>query len=143
MQLHCTTLIRKYIPEKLKMNGQSTMKGLLTNSITEPCGLLCCAFGVKNSAAKVYFELLDESKTVEEVAKIIDRDRSVAQRYLKDLVDNDLVHVEKVSLEQGGYHYKYRSNSSEAIRTQILAQLDKWHKETRRFLLESWPTQPQ
>ena len=70
------------------MNGQKTMKGLLTTSITEPCGLLCCAFGVKNSAAKVYFELLEGPKTVEAIAATIERDRSVAQRYLKELVDN-------------------------------------------------------
>ena len=125
------------------MNGQITMKGLLTTSITEPCGLLCCAFGVKNSAAKVYFELLESPKTVEEIAATIDRDRSVAQRYLKELVDNNLVHMEKKSLERGGYHHKYRANSSEEIRNQILHQLDKWHLETRKFLLESWPTQAQ
>jgi len=125
------------------MTEHNTMKGLLTNSITEPCGLLCCAFGVKNSAAKVFFELLEEPKTVEQIAAIIEKDRSVAQRYLKDLVNSDLVHVEKISLEKGGYHYKYRANSSDDIRNQILAQLDKWHKETRRFLLDSWPTQLQ
>ena len=125
------------------MNGQKTMKGLLTTSITEPCGLLCCAFGVKNSAAKVYFELLESPKTVEEIAATIDRDRSVAQRYLKELVDNNLVHMEKKSLERGGYHHTYRANSSEEIRNQILHQLDKWHLETRKFLLESWPTRAQ
>ncbi len=125
------------------MNGQKTMKGLLINSITEPCGLLCCAFGVKNSAAKVYFELLEGPKTVEAIAATIERDRSVAQRYLKELVDNNLVHMEKISLERGGYHHTYRANSSEEIRNQILHQLDKWHLETRKFLLESWPTRPQ
>ncbi len=125
------------------MNGQITMKGLLTTSITEPCGLLCCAFGVKNSAAKVYFELLEGPKTVEAIAATIERDRSVAQRYLKELVDNNLVHMEKKSLERGGYHHTYRANSSEEIRNQILHQLDKWHLETRKFLLESWPTQAQ
>ena len=125
------------------MNGQITMKGLLTTSITEPCGLLCCAFGVKNSAAKVYFELLESPKTVEEIAATIDRDRSVAQRYLKELVDNNLAHMEKKSLDRGGYHHTYRANSSEEIRNQMLHQLDKWHLETRKFLLESWPTRAQ
>jgi predicted transcriptional regulator len=125
---------------KREMNGQNAMKGLLTNSITEPCGLLCCAFGVKNSAAKVYFELLEGPKTVEDVAATIGRDRSVAQRYLKELVENNLAHLEKKSLERGGYHHTYRANSSDDIRDQILHQLDKWHLETRRFLLESWPT---
>ena len=124
------------------MTGQNSMKGLLTNSITEPCGLLCCAFGVKNNAAKVYFELLEGPKTVEQIASILEKDRSVAQRYLKDLADTNLVEIEKESLEQGGYHFVYRANSSEDVRNQILTQLDKWHKETRRFLLESWPTQP-
>ncbi len=119
------------------------MKGLLTTSITEPCGLLCCAFGVKDTAARIYFELLEGPKTVEEVADIIGRDRSVAQRYLKDLFDNDppLVSIEKVSLEKGGYYNTYRANSSENVRDHILEQLDKWHRDTRKFLLESWPTE--
>ncbi len=125
------------------MTGLNTMKGLLTHSISEPCGILCCAFGVKNSAAKVFFELLEGAKTVEQVAAIIGKDRSVAQRYLKDLVESELVHVEKISLAQGGYHYRYCANSSDEIKNQILAQLDKWHQETRRFLLESWPTKLQ
>lgn len=122
------------------MTAQNSMKGLLTNSITEPCGLLCCAFGVNNNAAKVYFELLEGPRTVEEIAKVIDKDRSVAQRYLKDLADNNLVEIEKKSLDQGGYHFVYRANSSQEVRNLILTQLDKWHQETRRFLLESWPT---
>ena len=140
MHSRCTTLINKYHDCLLKMNG---MTGLLKESITEPCGLLCCAFGVKNDAANVYFELLKGPKTVVQIASILGRDRSIAQRHLSDLLKNDLVHVEKMPLEQGGYHNIYRANPSEEIRNRILEQLDQWHSETRRFLLESWPTQPQ
>ena len=124
----------------MKMTG---MTGLLKESITEPCGLLCCAFGVKNDTANVYFELLKGPKTVVEIARILGRDRSIAQRHLSDLLRNKLVHVEKKPLEQGGYHNVYRANSSEETRDRILGQLEQWYSETRRFLLDSWPTQSQ
>jgi predicted transcriptional regulator len=123
------------------MSAQNRVKGLLVESITEPCGLLCCAFGVNNSVAKVYFELEDNPLTVEEIAKKVGKERSVVQRYLQDLVRDEvnLAIRETVPLPQGGYHYVYRKNSSEAIRQEMLDQLDKWYSETRKYLLETWP----
>ena len=123
------------------MTAQNKMKGLLVSSITEPCGLLCCAFGVKNSVAKVYLELRDTPVTVEELADRLEKERSVVQRYLQELVDNDppLALRETISLDRGGYYYVYRRNSSEEIRNEILAQLDQWYSETRKYLLETWP----
>lgn len=96
---------------------------------------------MKDSSAKVYFELLEGPKTVEDISVLIGRDRSVAQRYLKELVDSNLAITEKVSLDQGGYRHIYVANPSEEVKSQILQQLDDWYNETRRFLLDSWPTQ--
>ncbi len=122
-----------------EMTAQNQMRGLLVNSITEPCGLLCCAFGVKTSAAKVYLELRDSPMTVEELADKVEKERSVVQRYLQELVDNNLALRETVSLERGGYYYTYKRNSSEEIRQTMLTQLDQWYHETRKYLLETWP----
>lgn len=121
------------------MTAKNKMKGLLVNSITEPCGLLCCAFGVKTSAAKVYLELRDEPMTVEEIADKVEKERSVVQRYLQELVDNNLALRDTVSLDRGGYYYAYRRNSSGEVRDEILSQLDQWYSETRKYLLETWP----
>ncbi len=121
------------------MTAKTKMRGLLGNSITEPCGLLCCAFGIKNSVAKIYLVLTEEPLPVDAVAAKVARERSVVQRYLQELVDNNLAIREVRSLERGGYQYLYRRNSSEVIRKQILTQLDNWYRETRKYLLETWP----
>ncbi|MFW9932543.1 MAG: hypothetical protein ACFFDR_07790 [Candidatus Thorarchaeota archaeon] len=125
------------------MTTQNGMKGLLVNSITEPCGLLCCAFGVKTSAAKIYLELRDTPMTVEELAEKVGKERSVVQRYLQELSNPDLkpslVLRDTISLDRGGYYHVYRRNSSEEIRKKMLSQLDQWYRETRKYLLETWP----
>ncbi len=121
------------------MSNQNQIRGMLTNSITEPCGLLCCAFGIKNSAAKVFFQLGDTPLTVEEIAEKVQKERSVVQRYLQELVDSNLAIRETMSIDRGGYYHVYRRNSSEEIRKEILNQLDQWYRETRKYLLHSWP----
>ena len=130
------------------MTASKKMKGLLVNSITEPCGLICCAFGLNTSVAQIYLELEETPITVEDLAEKVGKERSVVQRYLQELVLDDdaiaegkipLAIKEAVSLERGGYYYVYKRNSSEAVRKEILRQLDEWYSETRKYLLQTWP----
>jgi predicted transcriptional regulator len=77
--------------------------------------------------------------TVEDISSIICRDRSTTQRALKTLLRKGLIERDRKHMERGGYFYIYKSISSEEVHKQILAQLDQWYQDTRRFLLESWP----
>jgi len=132
------------------MTARNPMKNLFTKNFTKPSELLCCAFGLKGSEIDVYFSLLKGSKTVEEIASDIGRDRSTVQRCLMKLKtkeDEDdmfgLVTQEKHQIERGGYFYRYHAVSTKEVREQILDQLDDWYQSTRRFLLSSWSERPE
>lgn len=121
------------------MKNSHGLEGILTQKIEGPTDLLCCAFGLRDCEISVYSSLMNEPMTVEKISSIICRDRSTTQRALKKLLDKGLIERERKHLEKGGYFYVYKSISNEAIREQVLSQLDRWYNETRRFLLERWP----
>ena len=117
----------------------NNLEGMLTKKIETPTDLMCCAYGLRDCEITVYSELMKKSRTVEDLSTIICRDRSTTQRAVKKLLDKGLIERDRKQLEKGGYYYVYKPISSEDVKEQILTQLDKWYKETRRFLLESWP----
>ena len=121
------------------MKNNNTIEGLLIKKIDTHTDLMCCAFGLRECDITIYSSLMENPKTVEDISSLICRDRSTTQRSLKTLLDKGLIERERKHLEKGGYFYIYKSVSSDAVKKQILEQLDTWYRETRRFLLESWP----
>lgn len=121
------------------MKNSKNLSGLLTQVIETPTDLMCCAFGLRDCEITIYSSLIDKPMTVEDISSIICRDRSTTQRALKSLLDKGLIERNRKHLEKGGYFYIYKSISSDEVRKQILAQLDQWYQDTRRFLLERWP----
>ena len=121
------------------MKNSKNLPGLLTQVIETPTDLMCCAFGLRDCEITIYSSLIDKPMTVEDISSIICRDRSTTQRALKSLLDKGLIERNRKHLEKGGYFYIYKSISSDEVRKQILAQLDQWYQDTRRFLLERWP----
>ncbi|MFW9967666.1 MAG: helix-turn-helix domain-containing protein [Candidatus Thorarchaeota archaeon] len=120
------------------MSSNAILADLFSKSFEKPSDLLCCAFGLRNTEIDVYFSLISGPKTVKEIATRIDRDRSTVQRVLASLKDKGLVEMDEQTFERGGYYYVYRAISTETVRGEILARLDRWYNETRRFLLEPW-----
>ncbi|MHA1924624.1 MAG: helix-turn-helix domain-containing protein [Candidatus Thorarchaeota archaeon] len=96
---------------------------------------------MRDTEIDVYFSLITGPKTVKEIATRIDRDRSTVQRVLASLKDKGLVEMNEQTFERGGYYYVYRAISTDSVRSEILARLDRWYKKTRRFLLEPWGDQ--
>ena len=118
------------------------MVGLFGKSFDKKEDLLCCAFGLRNSEITIYLYLIDGPKTVEEIAVVVEKDRSTVQRTLNRLHKKDLVERRTQSIERGGYYYEYIAKSTGEVREEILAQLDDWYHATRKFLLESWTPPP-
>lgn len=129
-------------PRKVAMTTRDPLVGLFTKNLEKPSDLLCCAFGLRSSEIDIYFSLLGGTKTVEELEAIIERDRSTVQRILQKLDHKGLVEREKKGIERGGYFYVYRAISTEAVKQQILDQLEHWYTETKRLLLSNWPEPP-
>jgi predicted transcriptional regulator len=121
------------------MKNSNPLSGLLTKNIENQTDLMCCAFGLRDCEVTIYSHLKDNPMTVEDISSVICRDRSTTQRALKSLLDKGLIERDRKLMEKGGYFYIYKSISSEAVRKQILGQLDQWYHDTRRFLLERWP----
>ncbi|MGD2073136.1 MAG: helix-turn-helix domain-containing protein [Candidatus Thorarchaeota archaeon] len=121
------------------MTRSKNLTGLLTQRIETHTDLMCCAFGLRECEITIYSSLIDNPMTVEDISSIICRDRSTTQRALKTLLRKGLIERDRKHMERGGYFYIYKSISSEEVHKQILAQLDQWYQDTRRFLLESWP----
>lgn len=121
------------------MNVRNHIVGLFTRGFDDCSDLMCCAFGLRNTDSRTYFELLFSGPmTVEQVAGVLEKDRSVVQRALKRLHKKGLVKRTERHLEQGGYLYEYNAVSDDVVKDQILEQLDSWYRETRSFLLERW-----
>ena len=124
------------------MTTREPLVGLFTKNLEKPSDLLCCAFGLRSSEIDVYFSLLGGTRTVEDLEGKIDRDRSTVQRILQKLDSKGLIEREKKRIERGGYFYVYRAISTEAVKQQILEQLEHWYTETKRLLLSNWPEPP-
>lgn len=128
---------------KCVMTARSQIESLFSQSFEKPSDLLCCAFGLKNSEIDTYFSLLSGPKTVEEIRSIVGCDRSTVQRALMKLRNKGLVERETRHIKRGGYYYVYRALSANEVRRMILELLEKWYRETKKLLLDSWPEQPE
>ncbi|MFW9846598.1 MAG: helix-turn-helix domain-containing protein [Candidatus Thorarchaeota archaeon] len=120
------------------MSSKAPLADLFSKSFEKPSDLLCCAFGLRDTEIDVYFSLISGPKTVRNIATMINKDRSTVQRVLSSLKDKGLVEMNEKTFERGGYFYVYRALSTDAVREEILARLERWYTETRRFLLEPW-----
>lgn len=143
MRAPCTTLILAELLVSYRMTSRNHIAGLFSRGFEDCSDLMCCAFGLRNTESRLYFELLlSGAMSVEQLASAVGKERSVVQRALKRLLKKGLVEREKTQtehhLEQGGYLYEYVAVSDDVVKGQILKQLDSWYEETRSFLLERW-----
>ncbi len=117
---------------------RNPIEGLFTRTFDKPSDFLCCAFGLRSSEIDTYFALLSEPKSVKDIAKDINKDRSTVQRVLSRLLEKGLVVMETKYFDRGGFYHEYQAVSTEDVKQDILDQLDEWYSKTKRFLLKSW-----
>lgn len=125
------------------MSSRNPVVGIFNRRFDDCSDLICCAFGLRNTETRIYFELLfSGSMSVEQLSSVVGKERSVIQRALKRLLKKGLVLREKTQaehhLEQGGYLFEYSAVSDDVVKEQILHRLDSWYCETRSFLLKKW-----
>ena len=118
------------------------MANLFTKGFENPSDLLCCAFGLRSTEIDTYFALVSGPKTVKQIASLIGRDRSTVQRVIQKLVKKGLIEGEERTFDRGGTYNVYCAISPDEVRGEILARLERWYEETRRFLLNPWPESP-
>ncbi|MEF8773289.1 MAG: helix-turn-helix domain-containing protein [Halobacteriales archaeon] len=70
--------------------------------------VMACVFDVQDHEMRTYLALLDNpGSTVEELAAVLDRDRSNVNRSLTTLLEMGLVGRERRLLDPGGFVYQY------------------------------------
>jgi len=89
--------------------------------------VLACVFDVQDHEVRTYYSLLDNpASTVEELAEILDRDRSNVNRSLSTLREKGLAHRERRLLDGGGHVYEYQPTPREDARELMHETLDEW-----------------
>lgn len=124
------------------MSARDPLANLFTKGFENPSDLLCCAFGLRSTEIDTYFALVSGPKTVKQIATLIGRDRSTVQRVIQKLVKKGLIEGEERAFDRGGTYNVYSAISPDEVREEILARLERWYEETRRFLLDPWPEPP-
>jgi len=101
-------------------------------------GLLECFHGLKHLDRACYRALVDspEPLTVDEVAEVVDRERSTAYRSVQRLVSAGLIQKEQVNYEDGGYYHVYRPTDPSEIVDDMQRLLNDWYAKMGRLIDE-------
>ncbi|MFQ3476260.1 MarR family transcriptional regulator [Halonotius sp. F2-221B] len=120
------------------MSHSSAPGELAEDSDLDFTHLLACVFGIRDHERRTYLTLHDHpGSTVEELASVLDRDRSNVNRSLSTLQQKGLLERKRRLLDSGGYVYQYTAVDIEEARAMLHAALDEWvdsvHDEIDQF----------
>ncbi len=92
-------------------------------------GLLECFHGLKELDRECFRVLVEAEGplTVDEVAEVVDRERSTAYRALQRLKQAGFVQKEQVNYEQGGYYHVFRPTEPDAVADEMQRMLNDWY----------------
>ena len=89
--------------------------------------VMACVFGVRAHEVRTYRTLLDApGSTVEELATILERDRSNVNRSLSTLREKGLARRKRRLLDGGGHVYQYTATPLDEARDLLHEALDQW-----------------
>ncbi len=111
--------------------------------IKTPCttftleSIMCCIFGIKTFDVMVYFTLLNNRPMrVNDIADLLNRDRSTIQRSVQNLVNAGLVKRKQINLKEGGYYYIYEAIPFSDVKNIIKDTMEKWCREVKEWVDE-------
>ena len=114
------------------------MRTLLETADPEFETVMQCVFGVQAHEIRTYLTLLGHpGSTADELAAVLDRDRSNVNRSLTTLLETGLVERERRLLEGGGYVYQYTGVALPEAKSMVKAGLDAW-TETVHEVVEAY-----
>ncbi len=101
-------------------------------------GLLECFHGLKQLDKQCFQVLVqaDEPLTVDEIAEIVDRERSTAYRSIQRLLKAGFIQKEQVNYEQGGYYHVYSPTDAERIADSMQRMLNDWYAKMGQLISE-------
>ena len=97
---------------------------LLTRKGASCTDLLTCLYNLKPSDLEVLVALAkNENSTLDQIAKIVQKDRSSVHRCLSKLVSINLVNRQSKSLKGGGYYHTYAMLDPATIKKHALEKV--------------------
>lgn len=100
--------------------------------------VMACVFGIQEHESRTYLRLLENpGSTVEELADVLDRDRSNVNRSLTTLLEKGLAERERRLLDPGGYVYQYTATPLPEAKELLHESLDEW-AETVHGVIEEF-----
>jgi predicted transcriptional regulator len=92
-------------------------------------------FGIKTFDVMVYFTLLNNGALrVNDIAELLNRDRSTIQRSVQSLVNAGLVRRKQINLKEGGYYYIYEAIPFSDVKNIIKDTMEKWCSEVKEWI---------
>jgi predicted transcriptional regulator len=100
--------------------------------------LLTCLYNLKPSDLEILLALAkNENSTLDQIAKIVQKDRSSVHRCLSKLVSINLVNKQSKSLKGGGYYHSYAMLDPATIKKHALERV-KEITESLELLVDSF-----
>ena len=101
-------------------------------------GLLECFHGLKQLDKQCFQVLVraGEPLTVDEVAEIVERERSTAYRSIQRLLQSGFIQKEQVNYDQGGYYHVYSPTDPEKISDSMQRMLNDWYAKMGQLIQE-------
>jgi len=97
--------------------------------------ILKCAFDVSCFEMEVYLALLKKNPaTVDELAEVLEKDKSTVYKSLQKLLEKGLVVRDYRILRSGGYKYLYRPVQFEDFKVKMMKAIEQWAKSLTEFL---------
>ena len=127
--------------EHFKQLRKMSLKNIDAIMLTSPLCLddvIRCLAGIKCSEMEAYFYVFAGAKTVEELAKKIDRNRSTAQRILMNLLAQGFVKRQTITKKGPGYVYEYTATPPEEIKEMLKESLEQLHFRLKNFIEKEW-----
>jgi predicted transcriptional regulator len=109
------------------MSQSPEIEDLVGDTDPDFAHILSCVFGIRDHESRTYLELRDHpGSTVEELASMLDRDRSNVNRSLSTLQEKGLIDRERRLLDSGGYVYQYTAVDLPEAKQLLHDALDEW-----------------
>ena len=101
-------------------------------------GLLECIHGLKSLDKEIFVLLTQQSEpvTVDEIAELVDRERSTAYRSVQRLINSGFVQKEQVNYDQGGYYHVFRPTDPDEIADDMQRMLNDWYAKMGQLIGE-------
>ena len=101
-------------------------------------GLLECFHGLTELDKRCFRALVEaeEPLTVDEVAEVVDRERSTAYRAVRRLLQAGFIEKRQINYDQGGYYHVYLPTDPSQIADGMQRMLNDWYAKMGQLIQE-------